>query len=191
MNILQHYKYKIFYKKVNLKQGISKVEQNRIMHKEGIALLEEKLQKVFNLELINENYCYTQNGKPYLRDSNINFNISHCNDVVVVVISNKNIGVDIEDIKSFNKFVAKKILTDNEKIGLLTSNNKNEYFFKLWTLKESFLKAIGTGLSYGMKNIEFKIKDKNIICNKNGFLFKQESLIFNNDRYIVSITWEV
>lgn len=166
------------------------MKKNKIMHEQGIALLEKKLQSIFNLEVINKKYCYTKNGKPYLENSNINFNISHCNDVVVVVISDKNIGVDIEDIKSFNKFVAKKILTDNEKIDLLSSNNRNEYFFKLWTLKESFLKAIGTGLSYGMKNIEFKIKDKNIICNKNGFLFNQEELVFNNDRYIVSITWE-
>ena len=98
----------------------------------------------------------------------------------------KNNLVNIEDIKEFKKSIIKKVLTNNELIDLLSANNKNEYFFKLWTLKESFLKAIGTGLSYGMQNIEFSIKDKNIICNKIGFLFKQESLIFNNNTYITS-----
>lgn len=161
------------------------------MHDAGINLLDEKLEEIFNVKNARENYCSSLNGKPYLKNSSINFNISHCNNIVVVIISNKNVGIDIEDIKEFKKSIIRKVLTNNELIDLLSANNKNEYFFKLWTLKESFLKAIGTGLSYGMQNIEFSIKDKNIICNKIGFLFKQESLIFNNNKYIVSITWEV
>lgn len=191
MSILQTYKYKIFYKQIPLKKGISKLEQNKIMHDAGINLLDEKLEEIFNVKNARENYCSSLNGKPYLKNSSINFNISHCNNIVVVIISNKNVGIDIEDIKEFKKSIIRKVLTNNELIDLLSANNKKEYFFKLWTLKESFLKAIGTGLSYGMQNIEFSIKDKNIICNKIGFLFKQESLIFNNNKYIVSITWEV
>ncbi|WP_195964112.1 4'-phosphopantetheinyl transferase family protein, partial [Clostridium cuniculi] len=97
------------------------------------------------------------------------------------------------DIKIANKYAIKKSLTEVEKGNMELSNIKDEYFFRIWSLKEAFIKCLGEGLSYGMKNVEFNISNKyeNIICNVRGFKFKQEKISINNKEYIISVAWEV
>lgn len=202
-----------WYKSISFDKNICKSEQNKRLHKEAFRLLEKKLIAEFHFKEEDLKYKYGLKGKPYLEKSSLYFSISHCNNVIVCAISDNNIGIDIEDIKTINKFVVKKSLTDIEKIRLLSSNNNEEYFFRIWTLKESLIKAIGDGLSYGMKNIEFDIsknrlkykenylnknnealydynvKDK-IYCNIKGFGFNQEKIRNDNKEYIISIAWE-
>ena len=88
--------------------------------------------------------------------------------------------------------VIKKSLTDLEIKNMNLNDEIEEYFFRIWSLKEAFIKCIGEGLSYGMRNVEFEIcnKDGSISCNIEGFKFNQEKVKINNKQYIISVAWE-
>ncbi len=80
----------------------------------------------------------------------IHFNISHSGEWVVAALSPFHVGVDVERIRKVPEGVANRFFSEKEKAWLASANNeqeKAEIFFTLWTLKESFLKAIGTGLT--------------------------------------------
>jgi 4'-phosphopantetheinyl transferase len=80
----------------------------------------------------------------------IHFNISHSGDWVVVSLSPGAVGVDVERMRKVPEGVANRFFSEKEKNWLASAideKEKAEIFFTLWTLKESFLKAIGTGLT--------------------------------------------
>lgn len=99
---------------------------------------------------------FTDNGKPYFKNDNIHFSISHSNDLSVCVLSDKEIGVDTEKIKAFNPKLIDRICLDEEKQYI---GNSSERFFQIWTAKEAYSKLTGLGLSIGLKNIEVDIKN--------------------------------
>ena len=90
------------------------------------------------------------NGKPQLTDSSIHFNLSHSGNYVILGVSDHIIGVDIEVNAPYSPSVARKCFTLEEQTWLLSNPNNNiqpfsDAFFKLWTGKESIMKAIGQG----------------------------------------------
>jgi 4'-phosphopantetheinyl transferase len=90
------------------------------------------------------------NGKPCLRNSSHQFNISHSGDWVVCAIDHKEIGIDIEKIHEVDRNLAVRFFSSAENEMLSHCRNKEEYlnlFFEMWVLKESYIKAIGKGLS--------------------------------------------
>ncbi len=98
-------------------------------------------------------------GKPYALNYASHFNASHSGRYVVVVVSDKPIGVDIEVIREYSAAAAAKFLNDDEKNYIVLDDvleNKQERFYKLWTAKEAYLKLIGTGLSGGIETLHFR-----------------------------------
>ncbi|MEM1405533.1 MAG: 4'-phosphopantetheinyl transferase superfamily protein, partial [Bacteroidota bacterium] len=94
-------------------------------------------------------------GKPSLPNG-FHFNISYSNDLIICAISeNYEIGVDVEYIKS-DIVVDDYLSVLNENDGNLISNSYNavETFYRVWTAKESVMKADGRGFNIGMDNIE-------------------------------------
>lgn len=83
------------------------------------------------------------------------FNISHSGEWVVTAISDKPVGVDIERIRKVPEGVAYRFFSEPEKNWLDTAESEKEkahIFFTLWTLKESFLKALGKGLTKSLNS---------------------------------------
>ncbi|MBL1209923.1 4'-phosphopantetheinyl transferase superfamily protein [Geminocystis sp. GBBB08] len=113
-------------------------------------------------------FTYSSKGKPLLDQkilSNIKFNLSHKNNYAVYAISKYNVGIDLEKIdeKVRVENIAKRYFCHDEFDYLinLESSKKAEYFFKLWTIKEAYLKAIGEGLSGGLDSICFGLNKDN------------------------------
>jgi 4'-phosphopantetheinyl transferase len=107
-----------------------------------------------NIEFIHNDY-----GKPFLKNNDIYFNMSHSHDMVSYVISsNYMVGVDIEihneniNVQSFADLVL--TLAEVQYLSKLEPQEKLKLFFKLWTKKESLIKANGQGLSYPINTIE-------------------------------------
>lgn len=115
---------------------------------------EKFLKKVLKKEYNINSYEIIKNefGKPYLKNSNIYFNISHDKDICVIAISEKEIGVDIEYL-NYNQQVINKYFFDEEKNIMVNSNKLKYDFTKIWVKKEAYLKMMGTGLNYGKENI--------------------------------------
>lgn len=122
-----------------------------------------------DLGIRNDNISFKKNqyGKPYLKDyPNFNFNISHSGDFVVCAIDNNPIGIDIEEVKYMEyEDIAKNFFATNE-LDYITKNDPYSSlsrFYEIWTLKESYIKCCGQGLSMPLKSFSIEIdKYKNI-----------------------------
>lgn len=100
----------------------------------------------------------TAHGKPYAKDLNVEFNISHSADMVVCVVDDKPVGVDIEKIRPVDLNTAKRIFNEEEiryVFGCVPDADDYNHclndvilqrFFELWTKKEAYGKLVGMGL---------------------------------------------
>lgn len=106
-------------------------------------------------------------GKPYFLEYDyIRFNISHTERYITVVVNDENmeIGIDIEEISdSYNKKIVERIFTEKERLAMENSRNKDTAFYKIWTLKEAYLKAKGSGITGEIRNID--TTDKSFLLN--------------------------
>ena len=96
---------------------------------------------------------YNEYGKPYLKDIDIYFNISNSKNVSVCVISNREVGIDIQ-YKTYKESLKNKVFNNKEQELLDKSIEKESVFTKMWTIKESYVKMKGIGLSYGLNNVD-------------------------------------
>ena len=100
-------------------------------------------------------------GKPYLKNSDIYFNLSHSGNYAMCVVSDKPVGCDIEIIRAnVNIEIAKRFFSREEYEYLLSIKDEKEQsraFILLWTLKESYIKAIGKGLSAKLDSFSINI----------------------------------
>lgn len=115
-----------------------------------------------DLGIENKDIVFDRNeyGKPSLKDyPDYYFNISHSGDWVVCCTCNFPIGVDVEQIKPIDFTIAKRFFSTNEYKNLMNKNVQQRlpYFFELWTLKESYIKAIGKGLSIPLNSFTLRI----------------------------------
>ncbi|KAL6640741.1 hypothetical protein ACP70R_021864 [Stipagrostis hirtigluma subsp. patula] len=113
----------------------------------------------------------TVEGKPYLQDRNatfpnFNFNASHQGDYVgiaseplclvgmdIVFISKPQGETVTEFISNFSSY-----LTDHEWDCVVRAGMPDEVlteFYRYWCLKEAFVKAIGSGVGFGLHRLEF------------------------------------
>lgn len=104
---------------------------------------------------------YMEKGKPYLADfPQIHFNISHAGDYAICAVSGNPVGCDIEKQKPFRPVLAKRVLSPEEHSLLSAQENSlaaEKLFFRFWTLKESFLKAVGCGISVSLASVSFDL----------------------------------
>lgn len=136
----------------------------------GGAVLMNKILGITEKEL-----CFEKAGKPYCK--NINFNISHSGNYVILGASESTIGVDIEIINEYHPKVAKRVYTQSEQKWL--DDDKQNKFYQLWTLKESVMKATGKGLTLAPNSFEVL-----------GFSNQKPIIIDDTSYYVVTTKFE-
>lgn len=128
-------------------------------------------------------------GKPYLVDyETLHFSLSHSFDRVMCAMSDFEIGCDCEKVRDIDLHIADRFYSIREKAYMENSDNhkeREEAFFKIWTLKESYIKCIGTGLSTPLTSfsVVFDSNGQNDELSRN-FTFKEFLL---NDGYKYAI----
>lgn len=88
-------------------------------------------------------------GKPRLVDHpGLHFNLSHAGRWVLCAWDDRPVGVDVEGGRPLRPGVAEAALSRDEwwRLQALPEASRLASFHRLWTLKESLLKAAGTGL---------------------------------------------
>ncbi|MFC1616651.1 4'-phosphopantetheinyl transferase superfamily protein, partial [Candidatus Margulisiibacteriota bacterium] len=109
--------------------------------------------------------------RPFI-NSEIDFNISHSGDYIILAIAKGiRLGIDIEKKREIDNNILKNYLTDQEWQHLISSQNQIETFFDYWTKKESIIKADGRGLFVNLKNI--KLQDNKAELNNNEWFLQQ------------------
>lgn len=123
-------------------------------HKHSVSVSEYFISTVLKTKVadFSLNKIYKNNhGKPVLSDSPLSFNISHSgNNLAMILCEQKFCGVDIQVAENRNRFndALKSVLTDRE-FAYLDTRGSDDDFFMLWSLKEAYIKAIGSSIWYG------------------------------------------
>ncbi|MBQ3151570.1 MAG: 4'-phosphopantetheinyl transferase superfamily protein [Clostridia bacterium] len=129
-------------------------------------------------------------GKPFLTDyTDVFFSLSHSFDRVMCAVCDGDVGCDIQYRKAVSDRIADRFFHPNEAKALNNISDPDERsdcFYRLWTLKESFMKTVGTGFSLPLKEFEISIGDR-ISVNQNvsnkEFFFRE----FSSDSYRLAV----
>lgn len=112
------------------------------------ALLRYGLRTVYGIE----QYSVEANpyGKPRLAEfSDVHFNLSHSGPWVVLALGSSAVGIDVQTAREAGReeAVAHRFFSQAEQQFVFQSEQDREKrFLQIWTMKESFLKYLGTGL---------------------------------------------
>ncbi len=94
-------------------------------------------------------------GKPALAPglSDVEFNVSHTGDLALIAMTRKRpLGVDVETLderQSQDELAARFFSTmERRTFFALPASQRLAAFYRIWTCKEAFLKATGSGLSF-------------------------------------------
>lgn len=136
------------------------------------SLLKKELARYLSLDADEVVIAKDEKGCPYVEGKkDIFISISHCNGYIMCAFSDDKIGVDVELVKKRRKSVESRVFTEVEISLLNKSENEDRAFYTLWTLKESYLKAIGTGFADNAKDVEFYSLELPIKSNKSEYTF--------------------
>jgi len=111
----------------------------------------EELLSSLDRKVTEPCYRYGKNGKPYLTDYPLQFNLSHSGDYVFCGVSGQEIGVDIQKIQGDNGLrLAKRFFADPERRALEACGDeelRRRMFFRMWVRKEAYGKLTGEGIA--------------------------------------------
>ncbi len=116
-------------------------------HNCGIKLLQKAFLDTAGIEITEDMIKKSPSGKPYIENTPYCFSISHCDGLAVCALSEYETGVDCERIRAVKPRVIKRCYNDTEAEYIRTSGNPDGAFTALWTLKESYVKMTGEGVS--------------------------------------------
>lgn len=159
------------------KLKISKYRMDRDVHRSLVSELLLRYLIISETQMVNDDikFGYTKFGKPYLLNNHnkFHFNISHSGDLVTCAIHDQAVGIDVEKVEDISLEIAYNYFSLIEKSKLKKDQNKIDKFFELWTGKESYLKAIGLGLSVPLNSFSIR----------NGTLYKY--VHHNNETWMI------
>ena len=133
----------------------------------GRGILRALLGSYLGIEPSQISITYGSQGKPAvetrIRNRTLQFNLSHSNDRVVYIFGwDHPLGIDIEHIRPMpdaDDFAAHFFSTRESRwVKSLSGKKKWQAFFKLWTCKEAFLKANGSGLTVPLNEVEITFR---------------------------------
>lgn len=116
-------------------------------------LLCEGLQKEYGI-IEKPVFEYGEHGKPSLVGyPHIHFNLSHCREAVICILSDQPVGIDIESIHTFKQPLVDYTMNEDEAHQIEQAVRPELEFIKLWTQKEAVLKLTGEGISRDLKSV--------------------------------------
>jgi 4'-phosphopantetheinyl transferase len=145
--------------RVRAKSFIRELDRRRYSVSHG------KLRRILSayLQLPPEKIAFATRtyGKPYIVGEEVHairFNLAHAGDYLAVAVSQGfDVGVDIEvwtETVDYEAVVALCFADSESRFWLnLPAEEKRKFFYRLWTRKESFIKAVGTGLGLDVAQV--------------------------------------
>ncbi|MBG0969485.1 4'-phosphopantetheinyl transferase superfamily protein [Bacillus sp. SRB3LM] len=125
----------------------------------GEIVVRAFIKKRFNISNERIKMGHNTYGKPHILGMpDFHYNISHSKDWIIVGISSSLIGVDIEYMEPCNVQIAKRFFSKDEYQAIQKKKHEEriKLFYELWTAKESYIKAIGKGLSVPLNSFSIQ-----------------------------------
>jgi 4'-phosphopantetheinyl transferase len=165
-------------------------DRNRFIISRGI--LRHILGRYLNQEPAAVEFRTGKNKKPYVINSaqlNLQYNLSHSGDAILLAVSDSAIGADVEFINYDFGFT--EVLDDNfsiDEVAYIKGNESAERFFRIWTRKEALTKATAQGLDCDLRLLPgldgIHIVDDGVIASNDDWVISSFNL---NDSYTASI----
>ncbi len=166
-------------------------EQDRSHFIAARGILRNILSRYINIAPHNIEFEYGEKGKPSLileqNQRKIYFNLAHSNHLAIYAITSINhLGIDIEyskrNIEALD--IAERFFSKNEiaSLRVLPSAEQLSGFYKIWTRKEAFVKAIGVGLSHPLD--QFSVDGS---LDKSAIKLHTQNPSIKNDWYIYNV----
>ncbi|SIT19296.1 phosphopantetheine--protein transferase domain-containing protein [Thalassolituus maritimus] len=155
-----------------------RVAKARMCHVSSRALLNAAFRQFLSCDVNQLELEWVRNQKPHIVTPGYDhwqFNVSHANGLSAMILTeNLQVGIDVESIdrKAQPLEIAKSFFHLGEYVMLQqceTTQAQQHYFFKIWTFKEAYLKALGVGLAKSLKSFQIDI-------HQNHFDFKSEQV---------------
>ena len=129
------------------------------------ALTRHAIANCLGCEPASVQFDTDSNGKPFLVNApqELRFNISHTSDRAMIAIAwGQEVGIDIEKHRPLNVLeLAQRFFAPGEVLELQSAPPQEQLpaFFRCWTRKESFVKAIGKGLRLPLDQFCVSVND--------------------------------
>ena len=115
----------------------------------GGRLLEYAVSRLYRIGVPELSRDKGEHGKPCFRiHPEVRFNISHSGDLVICAVSDFETGLDIQEKSRMNTDrIAKKVMSPVEHKKYLESSERQDFFYRVWVMKESYVKWTGDGIT--------------------------------------------
>ena len=149
-------------------QGRFHFEHDRELYLMAHALVRCTLSRYADLEPSAWSFVTNKQGRPEIAPSlcslPLRFNLSHTRGLAACAVTlARDVGVDVEFPERFTQMqgIADGFFSPSEVRALqaLPEAEQRELFFSYWTLKESYIKARGLGLSIPLEQFSFDLSD--------------------------------
>ncbi|REJ74155.1 MAG: 4-phosphopantetheinyl transferase [Acidobacteria bacterium] len=108
-----------------------------------------------------------EHGKPSLPGGTLSFNVSHSADIALVVVGaacwGGRLGIDVERAAPERRLerLARRFFAEDEAAFFLAAppGRQTDIFYRLWTLKEAYLKSWGTGLTFSSRRFSVALAE--------------------------------
>jgi 4'-phosphopantetheinyl transferase len=150
-------------------------ERDRLHFSAARALLRVVLAGYLSIRSQEIRFRYLEKGKPELdgnsASKSIRFNVSHSGGVALFGFTRgHDIGVDVEKIRTDfdTDAIARRFFSqrEQEELASLPEDRRHSAFFRYWALKESFIKALGEGLSYPLHQFDVTIQEPVLLTTR-------------------------
>ena len=100
-------------------------------------------------------------GKPYLVGDELQFNMSHSGKLALIAVAKTELGVDVEKVRHLESLtaIAQRHFSGSEfaKLDRLEDDARELGFYRCWTRKEAYIKALGEGLSMALDSFDVSL----------------------------------
>jgi 4'-phosphopantetheinyl transferase len=134
-----------------------RIDHRRRQYVAARAALRSVLGRYLGREPASLDLCFGRNGKPELPGSGTSFNLSHSGELALLAVTRAELllGVDVEQVvaQRAHDRLARRFFSaiEADAYASLPPAERAAAFYRLWTRKEAYLKAWGTGLTFSSR----------------------------------------
>lgn len=127
-------------------------------------------------------------GKPYLKAyPELHFSLSHSGSIAVCALAGQEVGADIQQFGQIRKGLAERFFSSEDLLLIREWEEygirREEIFFRIWTIKEAYMKLTGEGMSQGLHSTrilpDFETGRRRVLSRENLSDFVADREIFS------------
>lgn len=159
---------KLTHEEIN-KAAQFKFEKHRRRYIVAHAAMRTLLADQLQIPTEELNISTQENGKPFIPNNTLFFNLSHSDELAVLAISREgHVGIDVEQLnKEISTLdIAQRFFhpLEYDQLHNAAPEKRLELFYRCWTGKEAFLKTKGLGVANYLKSFALDFQDSQKTC---------------------------